>query len=176
MVMALDEGDVLLEERTPIGAHETGGELTERLAHLGAAAMVRALRALADGSARFTPQDPARATYARKIKKEHGRIDWTKSAVEVERHVRAFTPWPGARTSAPNGADLVLLDVRAHEAGCEAALAPGTVVAVQPAFLVRCGEGSLEILTLKPAGKGAMDAGAWLRGARLEPGARLGAS
>ena len=175
MVPALDEGDVLLEERTLIGAHENAGELTARLALIGARAAVRALGMLAEGTARFTPQDSTRATYARKIEKEHGVVDWTKTSTAIERHVRAFTPWPGARTTTAQGADLVVLDARAHPeaSGNEQ---PGTIVATRPALLVRCGEGALEIRTLKPAGKAAMDAAAWLRGARLDPGARLGAS
>jgi methionyl-tRNA formyltransferase len=186
MVEALDEGDVLLEERTPIGAHENAGDLLERLSRLGATAIVRALDALESGAARFTPQDPARATFARKIKKEHGRIDWTLSAIEIDRGVRAFTPWPGARTTTPTAVEIVLLDVRAHSsADGGAASIPsavssdpthtaGTILSTRPAFLVRCGTGVLEIRALKPAGKSAMDAGAWLRGARIEAGQRLG--
>lgn len=174
MVLALDEGDVLLEARTPIAAHENAGDLLARLATLGAQATLRALDALDSGSARFTPQDPARATYAKKILKEHGAIDWTKSAVDIERQVRAFTPWPGARTIAPNGAELGLVDVRV--AAVAHAHAPaGTIVATKPALVVQCGQGALEIRALKPAGKGRMDASAWQNGARVEVGARLGA-
>jgi methionyl-tRNA formyltransferase len=175
MVAALDEGDVLLEERTPIGEHETAGELLVRLSQLGATATVRALDALQQGKARFTPQDPSRATLARKIKKEHGTIDWSKSAVEIDRLARAFTPWPGARTTTPSGAELVLLDVRPH-ADHAGDARPGTLLATSPAMLVRCGSGALEIRKLKPAGKGAMDAAAWLRGARFDVGARFGAA
>lgn len=174
MVEALDEGDVMLEERTPIGAHENAGELLERLSRLGATAIVRALDQLEAGTARFTPQDPAQATLARKIKKEHGLIDWTKSAVEIDRLVRAFTPWPGARTLSPVGSELVLLDVEPHAAGTESAHS-GEIVEKGRGLVVRCGVGALEIKKLKPAGKGAMDAAAWLRGARLEVGARFGA-
>jgi methionyl-tRNA formyltransferase len=178
MVPALDEGDVLLEERTAIGPRENAGELLARLSQLGASATLRALEAVESGRARFTPQDPARATVARKIKKEHGAIDWTKSAAEIDRLVRAFTPWPGARTTAPGGAEIVLLDVRPRDDAPAAAhgnAAPGTLAGTSPALAVRCGEGLLEIRALKPSGKAAMDASAWLRGARLEPGARFGA-
>jgi methionyl-tRNA formyltransferase len=179
MVLALDEGDVLLEERTPIGEHENAGELLARLARMGANATLRALEALASGTARFTPQDPAAATLARKIRKEHGVVAWTKSAAEIDRTVRAFTPWPGARTTAPNGAELVLLDARPRSDACAKALKsalPGTIVATSPELVVSCGEGLLEIHSVKPAGKAAMDASAWLRGARLEPGSRFGAA
>ena len=103
MVLALDEGDVLHEVSTPIGAHENAGELLERLSGLGGEAAVQSLDLLERGRAEFRPQDPARATYARRIKKEEGRIDWSKSAIELDRHVRAMTPWPGARTAGPHG-------------------------------------------------------------------------
>jgi methionyl-tRNA formyltransferase len=175
MVAALDEGDVLLEERTPIGEHENAGELLVRLSQIGASATVRALDALQLGKARFTPQDPSRATMARKIKKEHGTIDWSKSAIEIDRLVRAFTPWPGARTTTGAGVELVLLDVRPHADRNDAGVA-GTIVTTSPTLLVRCGSETLEIRRIKPAGKGAMDASAWLRGARVEVGARLGAA
>ena len=175
MVLALDEGDVLHEVATPIGARETAGELLDRLALLGGEAAVAALDRLEAGEGRFRPQDPALATYARRIKKEEGRIDWSRSAVELDRHVRAMTPWPGARTTAPNGKELVVLDLR-PDAGPEGASAvPGTVLAIAPRLLVACGEGgAVEIAAVKPAGSVRMDAAAWLRGSRVEPGARLG--
>ena len=173
MVLALDEGDVLVEERTPIGAHETSGELFTRLAVIGGAVSVKALDQLQDGSARFTPQDPARATFAKKILKEHGTLDWTLSASEIDRRVRAFTPWPGARTTAPNGTELGVLEVRVRT-DIAARAEPGTIVATKPALVVACGMDALEIRALKPAGKGRMDAAAWLNGARAEAGARLG--
>jgi methionyl-tRNA formyltransferase len=101
MVLALDEGDVVVERHTPIGAHETAGELLARLALLGGEAAVDALDRIESGTARFTPQDPARATFATKIKKEHGLVDWAKSALEIERLVRAFTPWPSTYACEP---------------------------------------------------------------------------
>jgi methionyl-tRNA formyltransferase len=111
MVLALDEGDVLLEKRTPIGADENAGALLGRLARIGGEAALEALDLLESGNVAFRPQDPARATYAKRIRKEAGRVDWTKSAPEVVRHVRAMTPWPGARARAPNGKEVVLLEV-----------------------------------------------------------------
>lgn len=174
MVLALDEGDVVVEMRTAIGEHETSGELLERLARLGGQAAVRALDAIERGTATFTPQDPARANYAPKIHKEHGIVDWTRSAVEIDRLVRAFTPWPGARTTF-GSAELGLLDVCAHS-GTVHDSAPGTIVATRPVLSVACGRGVLEIRAMKPAGKGRMDAQAWLNGAHAEVGARFGAS
>ncbi len=174
MVLALDEGDVVVEARTPIGPHETGGDLLARLAQLGGEATVAALDALENGTARFTPQDPARATYATKIRKEAGLVDWSKSAVEIDRLVRAFTPWPGARTTTANG-ELGLLDVRVR-LDLPADGVPGTILALKPALIVACGAGALELRALKPAGKGRMDASAWINGARPAVGARFGVS
>jgi methionyl-tRNA formyltransferase len=171
MVLALDEGDVVTEVRTPIGAHENAGELLERLSQLGAQAAARALDLLEDGAATFRPQDAALATYARRIRKEEGAVDWSLDAVAIDRHVRARTPWPGARASGPGGTELTLLDVRAQAR--EHGAAPGTVLEAGGALVVACGRGALEIRALKPAGKGRMDAAAWLRGARLAAGARL---
>jgi methionyl-tRNA formyltransferase len=197
MVAKLVEGDVLLALSTPIGAHENAGDLLERLARLGGEAAVRALDAIEAGSARFTPQDPGRATYAKKIEKHDGVVDWTKDAASVVRLVRAMTPWPGAHTQDASGRELVLLDVRAtsanelaavspdraNEASAtlaananeDAAMSPGTLVVVEGAPFVVTGRGLVEIRALKPAGKARVDGAAWLRGARLQTGARLGA-
>lgn len=175
MVLALDEGDVVLARRTPIGAHENAGELLQRLALLGAELALEALDLVASGTARFTPQDPAHATFARKIPKERGRIDWTRSASELDRHVRAFTPWPGARTSLA-GQDVTLVDVREAPHAPLARHEPGALTQTKDGLWVACGSGALRILRLKPAGKGELDADAWLRGARLSPDARFDAA
>lgn len=174
MVLALDEGDVVVERRTRIAEHENAGELLQRLALLGADAALEALDALASGRARSTPQDPAHATFARKIPKERGRIDWSRSASELARHVRAFTPWPGARTALA-GQDLTLVDVREAPHAPLAATTPGALTATKDGLWVACGAGALRILRLKPAGKGELDADAWLRGARLAADAHFDA-
>jgi methionyl-tRNA formyltransferase len=174
MVRALDAGDVLLEERTPIGAEETAGELTARLAALGGDAAVRALDELASGTATFTPQDPAGVTFARKLEKDAGRIVWSKPAAELARLVRAMNPWPLARTRLPDGErELAILRARAATEECGASLVPGTLLDSRR-FLVQTGTGALELLAVQPAGKPEMDGAAFLRGARLVPPARLG--
>jgi methionyl-tRNA formyltransferase len=179
MVLALDEGDVIVERRTPIEPRENAGELLQRLARLGGEAAVEALDALESGTARFTPQDPARATFARKLPKERGWIDWSADAATLERHVRAMTPWPGARTllrgPAGQGAqELVVVEARARDDVDAVDRAPGTLLAGRSELLVVCGSGALEIVRLKPAGKGELAADAWLRGARLDPAAHFG--
>jgi methionyl-tRNA formyltransferase len=170
IVAELDAGDVLLERRIAIPPEATAGELFGRLAELAGEAAVEALDRLESGSARFTPQDPARVTHARKLRKQHGLIDWSRPAPDLARFVRAMTPWPGARTQTSDGRELTLLAVRALEGPG----APGSVLEAGPRLVVGCGAGALELLELAPAGKRAMSAAEWLRGARLALGDRLG--
>lgn len=170
IVAELDAGDVLLERRIAIAPQATANELFANLAELAGEAAVAALDALETGTVRFTPQNPARVTHARKLRKEHGRMDWSRPASELERFVRAMTPWPGARTLAPDGRELALLSVRELEGSGAAA----TVLEAGPRLVIGCGEGRLELLELAPAGKRAMPAADWLRGVRLAVGDRLG--
>lgn len=172
MVLALDEGDVLVAEKLAIGADETAGELLQHLARLGGEAAVKALDLIERGDARFVPQDARLATYAKKLPKEAGWIDWSQRSDEILRFVRAMTPWPGARTTAPGGSELVVLKARASAAG--AADAPGMLLDEPGSLCVSTGAGALVLERVKPAGKAEMDGGAWLRGVRLAPGARLG--
>jgi methionyl-tRNA formyltransferase len=92
----LDTGDALLEKRIEIAPEETGGSLHDRLAEIAPAALQEALVLLAAGTAPRLPQDSSAATYAPKLEREHGRIDWTEPATIIERKIRAFDPWPGA--------------------------------------------------------------------------------
>ena len=94
----LDTGDVLLQKRIEIAPDETGGSLHDRLAQIGPAALSDALTQLASATAPRIPQDSAIATYAPKLEREDGRIDWNESAELIERKIRAFNPWPGAFT------------------------------------------------------------------------------
>ena len=94
----LDTGDALLEKRIEIAPAETGGSLHDRLAEIAPAALQEALALLAAGSAPRLPQDSSAATYAPKLERQHGRIDWCEPAILIERKIRAFDPWPGAFT------------------------------------------------------------------------------
>ena len=94
----LDTGDMLLQSRIALAPDETGGSLHDRLAEIAPAALAEALDALAAGSAPRAPQDSAAATYAPKLEREHGVIDWSESAELIERKIRAYDPWPGAYT------------------------------------------------------------------------------
>lgn len=180
MVEALDAGDVLLTRTTPIGPSDTSGTLFDRLAQLGAEAALEALDSIAAGRATFTPQDDAQATRCRKLAKSAGQLDWSESALALERRVRAVTPWPGARTSLPDGRVLGVVRARRvsdGEARFEGAAVPGRLSAdalERRRLVVAAGEGALELLEVKPEGKRAMDAAAFLNGAELPGDARLG--
>jgi len=169
----LDAGDLLLVRETPIRDGETSGELLGRLSEWSGELVLEALALVESGEARYTPQEHARATYCKKLTKEHGRLDWTKPAVELERLVRAMNPWPGAATKLPNGTDLFVW--RASVADGPAA-APGTILEASKRLLVSTGERALELTEVQLPGKRPLPAADFLRGARLEAGATLGAT
>jgi methionyl-tRNA formyltransferase len=178
MVQGLDEGDVLAAAERAIGSEETAGELQGALAALGGEVAVRGLDLLASGRATFTPQDASRATYARKLKKEHGRIDFARPAAELARTVRALNPWPTARCLDPKGRELGILRARATDEGARtsdagARGAPGELLAAEPALRVACGDGALELVEVVPVGKRAMSAAEFQRGARFAVGDRF---
>jgi methionyl-tRNA formyltransferase len=162
---------VILALKTPIGDDETGGELRLRLSELGAEAIVQALALIALGVATETPQDDTLATYARKIDREHARIDWTASCATVANLVRAYDPKPGAWTV------LGALEVRCYGARVEPALAgaPGTLIdASDDGLLMACGSGAVRLTDVHPAGKKRLAAAQWVRGRGMNVGDRFG--
>ena len=162
----VDTGNILLRAETPIGPDDTAGTLTARLAGLGAGLLLRTLDGVFDGSVHEVVQDNARATVTKKIRKHHGLIDWTRSAVELERRVRAMTPWPSAY-SFLNGRRLLIDAVAVAPQATNAA--PGTVVSLEP-LVVACGEGALDIRMLRPEGRRSMPPRAFRAGNPLEMG------
>jgi methionyl-tRNA formyltransferase len=174
MVLALDAGDLLLSSKTPINGDENAGELLARLAILGGRTAVQALDRLEAGDAHFTPQDPTAITLAPKLKKADGVLDWSADAESIVRKIRAFTPWPGVHTTLPDGRRLGL---RRGRSNSTASGDPGAVLSDQEGFCVACGGGgSLLLLEVQPEGKAPMDGEAFVRGARLDPNSRLGAT
>jgi methionyl-tRNA formyltransferase len=176
IVPALDAGDLVLARKTEIGPEETFGELFNRLAHLGAEATLEALELLASGRATFTPQDNALATHCRKLDRSAGALCWEEGRDVLLRQIRAFTPRPGAFAQFKSGEAFKVLQARAAEVGQQ--LTPGELgtelADASPRFLVGTGlGGAIEILGLQPAGKRALGAAEFLRGARLKPGTRL---
>jgi methionyl-tRNA formyltransferase len=165
----MDTGAMLLQKATDIRPGETYGELQDRLALLGAEALVEALDAMARGVLVATPQDEALAVAAPKIDKEQGRVEWSRAAREIERRVRAFNPWPSAYCE--HGGQVLKL----HRVSLvERRGAPGEVAAVSPDLVVACAEGGLRLDEVQPAGRSRMPGAAFARGARLAVGDRLG--
>jgi methionyl-tRNA formyltransferase len=154
MEAGLDTGPELLRRALAIGARETGGELHDRLAPLGAEAIVAAVQGVADGSLHATPQPPTGATYAAKIRKEEARIDWSQSALAIDRQVRAFNPWPVAETVLGDE-QVRLWEVSPLPSGpADAAKTPGVVVkATAGQLIVQTGDGLLELVTLQFPGR-----------------------
>ena len=150
MEAGLDTGPMLLKVTTTITAEDTGGSLHDRLAQLGSAAVVEAVTKLAAGELRGEVQDDSLATYAHKLNKDEARLDWSRPAVELERLVRAFNPWPICHSTLNGEA----LKVHAAQLG-EGQGAPGSVLAADKNGLtVACGEGALRLTRLQlPGGK-----------------------
>jgi methionyl-tRNA formyltransferase len=170
----LDTGPTLLSRATPIGADETAPELEARLARMGAEVLVKTLEDLARGTLVPRPQDHAKATVAPRLKKEDGRLDWTRRADEIARRVRGLQPWPGVVTTL-GGADLKVIRAR-PETGPPTDAPPGTLLAVdRDGLMVAAGEGTrLRLLEVQPESRRAMPAAAFAAGAHLTAGARLG--
>ena len=165
MSEGLDTGDILLQARLEIAADETGGSLHDRLAQIAPDALHDALGQLQRGSAPRIPQDASKATYAPKLAREHGRIDWTESAALLERKIRAFNPWPGAFTLLRDaaGRDRKLKVFSATVVG-GAKTAPGEIVQSEGAITIAAGDGALSLGEVQLEGKRRMSAGEFLRG------------
>ncbi|WP_237059851.1 methionyl-tRNA formyltransferase [Microbulbifer sediminum] len=177
MEEGLDTGPVLVESRCTITPADTGGSLHDKLAGLGGPALLEALAQLAAGTAEPRPQDDGRANYAGKISKEEARIDWLRPAVEIERQIRAFNPFPVCWTTySDNRGEQRLRVYRAQlERGCHSDI-PGTVIAADAeGILVACGREALRLQLLQLPGKKALEAAEILRGYPdlFVPGQRL---
>jgi methionyl-tRNA formyltransferase len=173
MVEQMDAGPILLQRETPMAPDETQATLTAKLAELGAQALLEVLDELARGTLHETPQDESRATYTAMVKKEDARIDWTVTAEQIERMVRAYDPWPVASTLY-KGEELRIYRA-AVMTDSSGGAAPGTIVEVKGSLLVQCGTGRLRLLEVQAAGRKRMKAEDFARGRRLSVGDRLGA-
>jgi len=166
----LDTGDMLVKRALEIPPDETAGELHDRLAELGRETMVETLRQLCAGELKPQVQDDALSTYAPMLKKEDGRVDWTRSAGDLHNQVRGLSPWPGAFTSL--GEEVLKFAATRVVDGNGV---PGSVLAADASgVVVACGEQALLLGGLQLPGKRMLPAAEFVRGAKLEVGERLG--
>lgn len=178
MEKGLDTGDIICQRTITLAEDETGGSLFDRLAAEGAGVLLTTLEQLENGSATRTRQDDSKASYAKKLTKEMGNIDFTKDAAQIERLIRGFNPWPSAYTHLQGK----LLKIYAANVIREEALTsldckeePGTVIAVDKnSFTVRCKTDALQMMNLQMEGKKRMDTSAFLLGFKVEKGMKLG--
>ena len=171
----IDAGDVLGQAETLIGTHETAGELHDRLAQLSAPLLMETLSQLETGTATYTAQDRALATFAPKLQKSDGFLDFAKPAQALARITRGFWPWPGASAchiSAKTGKSTHVVIALADVIWASGAKdqAPGEF---DEDLNVVCGEGKLGIMRIKPAGSGLMDFKDFINGWRVSPGDRF---
>lgn len=150
MEAGLDTGPMLLKVATPISAEDTGGSLHDRLAQMGPPAVVQAIAGLADGSLQGEVQNDALATYAHKLNKDEARLDWRRPAVELERLIRAFNPWPVCHSTLDGESVKVLAANVAAGKG-----EPGEILsASKDGLVVACGDQALSLTRLQlPGGK-----------------------
>src|SRR5207249_4951925 len=155
----LDTGDILLQRRIDIRSNDTGGSLHERLAQIAPDALLHSLRLFVEGSAPRIPQDNSLASYARKLKREEGKIDWSEPADAIERKIRAFNPWPGAsmkierQTLKIFSASIVDLSGK-----------PGEILGSGKELVIAAGERALSLEEVQLEGKRRMSATEFLRG------------
>ncbi len=179
VVKQLDAGDMICRSLLPLSSQSTGGEVHDQLAAIGPDVLLKALDELEHGRAKGVPQDDAVSTYAPKLLRDHGRIDWSVSADAIERRIRAYHPWPGTYTTyfdAKNKerrlkvfpqTEVVILD-----AGVEHA--PGEVLDTTDGLLVCCGRDALRVYMVQPDGRKKMEANIFLGAGKLKQGDILG--
>jgi len=169
----MDTGPMLLQERVPIGPEETAGELHDRLSALSGPFLLQTLEGLIQGRLVEQAQDPGKATYAHKIQRPMGRVEWEQPAGLVSARIRAMDPWPGAFTT--HGATEIKLFHSRVTAGKGGSKAPGTVLGHDESGLcVAAGEDAVVIGQLQVAGRRRLPAGEVLKGYPLAIGAVLG--
>ena len=166
----LDTGDILLATRTPIFPNETAGDLHDRLAELAPALLLESLELFEKGSANRIPQDFALATYAPKLGRQDGRLDWREPARLLARRVRAMNPWPAASAKLVAGGILKIHSAQESSEGGD----PGTVLSAGPGgIVVAAGEGSLVLREVQIEGKKRLPAADFLRGFPMPAGTRF---
>jgi len=172
----MDSGPVLAQQKVAIETNDTGGTLSARLADVGAQLLSDALRAWLDGDLQAQAQDESKATVTRLLSKDDGRIDWSESAVQISRQVRAFDPWPGSYTTL-RGEKLIIwrgLPVEDGQSSNPGELLELTGQPTNPRIAVATGDGMLELLDVQREGRKRVSAADFVRGTRDLVGSRLG--
>ena len=173
----LDTGDILMVEKVKLAAKETGGSLFDRLSDVGAHLLVKTLEKLEAGTITPVKQDDSESTYVKMLHKSFGKMDFNKSAAELERLIRGLNPWPSAFTYI-DGKMLKIWDADVADNISEVQteeVKPGQVVTVgKNTFTIACGQGYLVVNEVQLEGKKRMDSGSFLRGNQLEAGVMLG--
>lgn len=166
--LKVDSGDILMQQSTPIGEEETAGELFDRLAVMGGELLKKALQAISEGKAVYTPQDESKAVHCRMLGKADGLLDFNKDAHSLDCLIRGLTPWPSAFTKL-GGKTLKILRAKP----CDKNGRAGEVFVESGVAFVGCGKGSLQLLEVQLEGGKKMDISAFLLGHKLD-GAVLG--
>jgi methionyl-tRNA formyltransferase len=172
MEAGLDTGPVYVCEATTVMGEDTAVTLHDRLSHIGANLLDQHLNDILSGQITATPQDDALSTYAPIIKKEDGLVDWRKTAVELDRHIRAMTPWPGAYTIW-QGNGLKILRARAVDGRLPTG-SPGKMINLNGNVVVLTSAGGIQLQEVQLAGKRAMNIADFLRGHPDFIGSELG--
>src|SRR5437868_4076878 len=162
----LDTGDILVQRSVEILPNDTGGSLHDRLAQIAPEALLESLRLVAAGNAPRIAQDNARATYAPKLKREHGQIDWSESAAAIERKIRAYNPWPGAFMKVGDQ-NLKIFSASVVDLTGQ----PGEILRSDKDLIVAAGKGALCLAEVQLEGKRRMSGAEFLRGHGALPGA-----
>src|SRR6266481_4137977 len=155
----LDTGDILLQSSVEILPNDTGGSLHDRLAQIAPDALLESLRLVAAGNATRVAQDNACVTYAPKLKREHGLIDWSESAEAIERKIRAYNPWPGAFMKVDRQ-NLKIFSASVVDLNGQ----PGEILRSDKDLIVATGKGALSLAEVQLEGKRRMTAAEFLRG------------
>jgi len=167
----MDAGSMIARKKTDIGENETASELSERLSASGADLVLEVLKKIELGQEDFVDQEEAGVSYAPKLTKKEGKIDWNVSAEEIMRKVRGMQPWPGAYTDI-DGRILKIVEAEMED-GDKENVTPGEVV-MGGQFMINAAKGAIKVIMLQLEGKKAMTAEEFLRGHRLEKGTVLG--
>ena len=173
LIEKMDAGDILAQEKMPIMPDDTAATLAPRLADLGTRLLLGVLDNIRAGTIRRVPQDDTLATRAPLLRKADGRLDWSRPAGELHNRIRGFFPWPGCFFEWPRGSEKRVKILKAVPA--DGAGEPGVILAADTNGLtVASGAGTLQLLEVQSEGKKPMSAAAFINGARLRIGDRLG--